>query len=147
MFTNVTIHRHAGRDDTIFGKCRKSIRSITGRHSVVGVTRYVLHCSVFEPRWRGFSVPVQSGPQAHPVSRPRSTWSLPGVEWPEDCADHPPASSAHIGERIDRITLPLCCHGMVAGELYQSVVQELKETSLWLSIALVVLVILRTGEI
>jgi len=31
------IHRHVGRDDTLFGKCRKPIGCITGRYGVVGM--------------------------------------------------------------------------------------------------------------
>jgi hypothetical protein len=42
--------------------------------------------------------PVQTGPGAHPAS---GTGSFSGVKWPGRGVDHPPASSADVGGRVD----------------------------------------------
>jgi len=45
-----------------------------------------------------FSVPVQTGPGAHPTSYTMSTGSFLGVKRPGYGNDHPPPSSAEVKE-------------------------------------------------
>ena len=47
-----------------------------------------------------FSVPVQTGPGAHPASYTKSTGSFPGVKPQGRGVDHPPQSSAEVKERV-----------------------------------------------
>jgi hypothetical protein len=122
--------RHAARDDTLFGKYRKPIRCITGRHSVVG-TCCAARCSnpgggrgwgetfrTRSDRPSGASILPSNG---YRVSSGRI--GAGGWRWP-------PTLIQRLGYRKNRVTLPLCFHGMVSGEQYQYVVQELKEVSL-----------------
>ena len=47
-----------------------------------------------------FSIPVQTGPEAHPASYTMSTGSFPTVKRPARGVDHPPPpSSAQLKER------------------------------------------------
>ena len=75
-----------------------------GRDSSVGIaTRYGLDGPGIESRWGGarFSVPVETGPGAHPASYTMGTGSLPGVKRPWRGVDHPPPSSAKVKERVE----------------------------------------------
>jgi len=49
--------------------------------------------------WARFSVPVQTGPEAHPASYTMGTGSFPRVKRPARGADHPPPSSVEVKER------------------------------------------------
>jgi hypothetical protein len=53
--------------------------------------------------WLGarFSVPVQTGPGAHPASCTMGTGSFAGVKRPGRGVGHPPPSSAEVKERVD----------------------------------------------
>jgi hypothetical protein len=55
-----------------------------GQESAVGIaTCYVLDGSGIESQWGArFSVPVQTGPAAHPASYTMSTGPFPGVKRP-----------------------------------------------------------------
>jgi len=48
-----------------------------------------------------FSVPIQTGPGAHPASYTMGTGSFLGVKRPGRGIDHPPPSSAEVKERIE----------------------------------------------
>ena len=48
-----------------------------------------------------FSVPVQTGPVAHPASCTMGTGSFPGVKRPGRGVDHPPPSSTKVRERVE----------------------------------------------
>jgi hypothetical protein len=49
-----------------------------------------------------FSVPIQTGPGAHPASYTMGTGSLSqGVKWPGRGFDHPPPSCAKVKERVE----------------------------------------------
>jgi hypothetical protein len=63
-----------------------------GRDSSVGIaTRYGLDSPDIESRWRArLSVPVQTGPEAHPASCTMGTGSVPEVKRPVRGVDHPP---------------------------------------------------------
>jgi hypothetical protein len=63
-----------------------------GRDSSVGIaTRYGLDGPGIEYRLRAiFSAPVQTSPEAHPVSYTMGTGSFPGVKRPGLGVDHPP---------------------------------------------------------
>ena len=65
------------------------------RDSSVGIaTRCGLDGPGIESRWGArLSVPVQTGPGAHPASCTMGTGSFPGVKRPGRGADHPPPSS------------------------------------------------------
>jgi hypothetical protein len=52
------------------------------------------------------TVPVQTGPGAHPASCTMGTWSLSWVKRPGRGVDHPPTSSAKVKERVE-LYLPL----------------------------------------
>jgi len=74
-----------------------------GRNSSVGIaTRYGLDGPRIES-WREarFSVPVQTGPGAHPASYTMVTGSFPGSKRPEPRVDYPPTSSAEVRERVE----------------------------------------------
>jgi len=49
---------------------------------------------------RDFSLPVQTGCEAHLASSTMGTGSLPGVKRPVRGVDHPPPSSAEVKERV-----------------------------------------------
>ena len=74
----------------------------TGRDGSVGIaTRYGLDGPGIESRWgTRFSAPVQTGPEAHPVSCIMGTGSFPGVKRPGRGADHPPPSTCRGHERV-----------------------------------------------
>ena len=66
-----------------------------------------------------FSVPVQTGSEAHPASYTMGAWSFPGVKRPGLGGDHPP----HLGPRLNKeysynSTSPLGLRGLFHGELY-----------------------------
>ena len=63
-----------------------------------------------------FSVPVQTGPGAHPTSYTTGTGSLPGVKRPVRDVDHPPTSSAEVKERLELYQL-LGLRGLFWGEV------------------------------
>ena len=69
-----------------------------GRDSSVGIaTCYGLDGPGIESRWGvRFSVPIQPGPGAHPVSNIVGTESFPRVKRPGRDVDHPPPSSAEL---------------------------------------------------
>ena len=70
-----------------------------GRDSSVGIEiRYGLGGPGIESRWWSFSVPVQTGPGAHPASYTIGTGSLPGVKRPGRGVEHPSPSTAEIKE-------------------------------------------------
>jgi len=48
-----------------------------------------------------FSVPVQTGSEAHPASCTMGTGSFPGLKRPGRGVDHPPPSSAEVKERVE----------------------------------------------
>ena len=50
--------------------------------------------------WAKVSVPVQTGPEAHPASYTMGTGSCPVVEGLRGGVDHPP-SSAKVKERVE----------------------------------------------
>ena len=79
------------------------LRKQVGRDSSVGIaTRYGLDGPWIESRWGvRFSVPVQTGPGAHPASFTTGTGSFPGVKQPGGGVDHPPLSSAEVKERVE----------------------------------------------
>ena len=66
-----------------------------------------------------FSVPVQTGPGAHPASYTMGTGSFQGVKRPGCGDDQPPPSNAEVEERVE---LYICSHSgpswSVPGELY-----------------------------
>ena len=83
-----------------------SLLASTKYNSSVGVaTRYVLGAPGVEPRLGGgsrFSVPVETGPRAHPTSCTMDTVSFPGVKRPGRGVDHPSTpSSAEVKETVD----------------------------------------------
>ena len=47
-----------------------------------------------------FSEPVQTAPRAQPAPCTVGTGAFSGVKWPGRGADHPPASSAEVKERV-----------------------------------------------
>jgi len=66
-----------------------------------------------------FSVPVQTGPGAHPASYTMDTGSFPGVKRPGSGVDHP----LHLAPRLKReynytFVPPLGLRGLFEGELY-----------------------------
>ena len=71
------------------------------RDSSVGIaTRCGMDGPGIESRWgTRFSVPVQTGPGAHPGSYTMGTGSFPGVKRPGRGADHPPPSKGQGHER------------------------------------------------
>jgi hypothetical protein len=73
-----------------------------GRESAGDIaTHYGLDGSRIESRWRGdFSVPVETGPGAHPVFYTMDAGSFPGVKRPGRGVDHTPSSSAEVKERV-----------------------------------------------
>jgi len=75
---------------------------IVGRVSSVGIaTRYGQDGPGIESRWEArFSVPVQTGPGAHPASYTMDIGSFVGVKRPRRGVDHPPSSSAEGKERV-----------------------------------------------
>ena len=48
-----------------------------------------------------FSVPVQTGPEAHPASYTMGTGPFVGVKRPGRGVYHPPPSSAEVEEKIE----------------------------------------------
>jgi len=48
-----------------------------------------------------FSVPVRTGPEAHPASSTVGTESFPGVKRPGRGVGHPPPSNAEVKERVE----------------------------------------------
>jgi hypothetical protein len=60
--------------------------------------RYGLDGQGIESR---FSVPVQTGPGAHPASYTVGTGSFLGVKRPGRGVDHPLTSSAEVKERVE----------------------------------------------
>ena len=70
------------------------------RDSSVGIaTRYGLDGPGIESRWGArFSVPVQTGCEAHPASYKMDTGSFPGVKRPGRGVDHPP----HLAPRLKK---------------------------------------------
>ena len=48
-----------------------------------------------------FSVPLQTGPGAHPASYTVANVSLPGVKLPGRVINHPPPSNAEVEERVE----------------------------------------------
>ena len=71
------------------------------RDSVVDiVTRYGLDGPGIEsPLGAGFSVPVQTGSEAHPASSTMDTRSFQGVKRPGRSIDHPPP---HLALRVKK---------------------------------------------
>jgi len=71
--------------------------------SSVGIaTRYWMDGPGIESRCGArFSVPVQTGPGAHPASYSMGTGSFPEVKRPGRGVDHPPPSSAEVKERAE----------------------------------------------
>jgi hypothetical protein len=57
-----------------------------------------------------FSLPVQTGPGAHPTSCTMGTGSYPGVKRPGRGADHPSPSSAEVKERVELYLYSPCGH-------------------------------------
>jgi len=55
-----------------------------------------------------FSAPVQTGPEANPVSYTMGTGSFGGVRQPERGVDHQPPSSAEVKERVELSLCPTC---------------------------------------
>ena len=72
-------------------------------YTAVGIaTRYGLDSLGIESLvGETFSALVQTGPGAHPASYTMGTGSFPGVNWPGRGVDHPPQSSAEVGEKIE----------------------------------------------
>jgi len=65
-------------------------------------TRYELDGPGIEfPVMARFSAPVQTGPEAHPVSYTMDTGSFLGVKLPGRGVHHPPPSSAEVKERVE----------------------------------------------
>ena len=89
----------------------------TGSQSAVGIaTRYGMDgLGIESPHGARFSSPVQTGPEAHPVSCTMGIRSNPGVNRPGCGIDHPPPSSAEVKEKIE---LYLCSP---SGPLWQFV--------------------------
>ena len=54
-----------------------------------------------------FSTPVQTGPGAHPAACTLGTESFPGVKRPGRGAEHPPATSAEVKEKVELYVYPL----------------------------------------
>jgi len=48
-----------------------------------------------------FSIPIQTGPGAHPASYTMGTRSFPGVKWPGHGIDHTPSSSTKVTKRVE----------------------------------------------
>jgi hypothetical protein len=71
-----------------------------GRDSAVGIaTRNGLEGPGIESRWgTRFSVPVQTGPGAHPAPYAMGSGSLPGVKLPGRGVDHP----LHLAPRLKK---------------------------------------------
>ena len=66
-----------------------------------------------------FSAPVQTGPEAHPVSYTMGTESFPGLKRPRRGADNLPLSSAEVKERAELyLSPPLGLRGLLYGDLY-----------------------------
>ena len=93
------------------------------RDSSVGiVASYGLAGPGIENRWRGakFSLPVQTGPGAHPASYTMGTGSFPGVKRPGRDVDYPPPPTAAFKKK--RVQLynrsPLGLRVLFYGELY-----------------------------
>jgi hypothetical protein len=74
-----------------------------GRDSSVGIaTGYGLDGPGIESRRRwDFSAPIQTGPGGRPASYSVGTGCFPEVKRPGRGADHPPASSAEVKERVE----------------------------------------------
>jgi hypothetical protein len=72
-----------------------------GRDSSVGMaTRYGLDGPGIESRWGArFSVPVQTGPGAHPASFTMGNEFFEGVKRPGRGVDHPP----HLAPRFKKV--------------------------------------------
>jgi len=73
-------------------------RVLGSRDSSVDIaTRYGLDGPGIESRWgERFSAPVQTGPEAHPVSYTMGTGSFLGVEQPKRGVDH----LSHLAPRL-----------------------------------------------
>jgi len=54
-----------------------------------------------------FSVPIQTGPWAHPASWTVDKVSVLSIKWLEHGINHPPPSSAMVRERIELYILLL----------------------------------------
>ena len=96
-------------------KTSNLLTTFVGRDSSVGIeTRYGLGGPGFNPRWESrFSLPVQTGPEAHPATYTMGTGSFPGVKRPGRGVDHQP----HLAPRLKKeysytSTPPLCLHGL-----------------------------------
>jgi hypothetical protein len=76
--------------------------SWVGRDSSVGIaTRYGLDDPGIESPGGGgarFSIPVQTGPRAHPASYTMGTGSFQGVKRPGHGVDHPP----HLAPKLKK---------------------------------------------
>lgn len=48
------------------------------------------------PVWARFSIPAQTGPEAHPTYCTMGRGSFPGPKWPECDANHPLSSRAEV---------------------------------------------------
>ena len=74
-----------------------------GRDSSVGIaTRYGLDGPGIVSQLGSYSAPVQTCPEAYPVSCTMGTGSFPGVKRPGRGADHPPPSKRRDHERVGR---------------------------------------------
>jgi len=75
----------------------------TGRDSSVGIPTALWAGLSGDriPMGARFSVPVQTGPGAHPASYTMCTGSFPGVKRPGRGVDHPPPSSAKVKESVE----------------------------------------------
>jgi hypothetical protein len=75
-------------------------RKIVARDSSVGIaTHYRLDGPGIESQWEArFSLPVQTGPGAHPAYYTMGTASFPGVKRPGRGVDHP----SHIAPRLKK---------------------------------------------
>ena len=73
-----------------------------GQESSVGIaTRYGLDVPGIESRWVArFSVPFQTGPEAHPAPYIMGTVSFPGVKRSGRGVDHPLPCSNEVTERV-----------------------------------------------
>ena len=56
-----------------------------------------------------FSVPVQTGPGAHPVSYTMGTGSFQGVKWPGRGVDHPPRLAPKLKKEYSYTSTPPLC--------------------------------------
>ena len=73
--------------------------------SLTSFLRYFgFYLYILMSRWREgarFSVPVQTGPEAHPASYTMGTGSFPGLKRSRRGVDHTPPSSAEVKERVE----------------------------------------------